>query len=113
MGAVIAHRKLTLSRARTVTVTIGKPKKFRGGNDYYCPYRITGIGQEQIGYAGGVDPVQALQHTLMKIGTDLYTSKEAKTGRLRWDAGSTKGDLGFPVPNAIRDLVPGTSTLGQ
>src|SRR5260221_3164938 len=97
VGTVIAHRKLTLSRTQTVTVNIGKPKKFRGGHDYYCPYRITGIGQEKIKYAGGVDPVQALHLALMKIGTELYTSKEAKAGRLRWDGGSTKGDLGFPV----------------
>ena len=97
VGTIIAIRKLTLSDQRTVTVRVGKPRRFRGGNDdYYCPYQILGLGDEVVRYAGGVDPVQALQLALVAIGADLGALKEAKTGTLSWAAGSTKGDFGFP-----------------
>jgi hypothetical protein len=107
VGVVIAIRKLDLSSGKKVTVVIGKPRKFRTGIDYYCPYQIRGIGDGLVRYAGGIDPVQALQLTLMQIGAHLYASEEAKAGHLSWEAGSTKGDLGFPVPHIIRDLLPG------
>jgi hypothetical protein len=96
VGAVIATRKLTLHGGKEVIITIGKPKKFRDGSDYYCPYRITGMGDELVRYAGGVDPVQALQLTFVHIGVRLSTSKEATAGKLKWEAGSTKEDFGFP-----------------
>jgi hypothetical protein len=106
VGAVIATRVLVLSKRKKVTVMIGKPKKFRGGNDYYCPFQILGMDDEPVRYSGGVDPVQAIQLALMDIGTRLYSSKAAKAGRLSWNAGSAEGDLGFPVPDVIRDLLP-------
>jgi hypothetical protein len=97
IGATVATRKLILSNEKTVTVKIGKPKKFGGGNaSYYCPYQILGMGDELVKYAGGVDRVQALQLTLVQIGVRLSTSKEAKAGELSWEAGSEKGDFGFP-----------------
>jgi hypothetical protein len=106
LGTPIASRRLTFSDGRTITVRIGKPRKFPDGTDYYCPYKIAGIGDERIRYAGGVDAVQALQLTLARIGSDLYTSDEAKSRALRWEGGSIEGDLGFPVPNVIADLPP-------
>lgn len=96
VGTVVAVRKLRLAKGDKVTVVIGKPKKFRSESDYYCPYQIVGIGDEIVRYAGGVDPVQALQLALRQIGARLGASKEAKTGRLSWEAGSAKGDFGFP-----------------
>lgn len=106
VGTVIATRVLVLSKRKKISVVIGKPRKFRNGMDYYCPLQITGMGDEQVKYSGGVDAVQALQLALEHIGTRLYSSEEARTGRLSWDGGSTKGDLGFPVPHVIRDLLP-------
>jgi hypothetical protein len=106
VGIVIATRVLTLPKGKEVTVAIGKPRKFRNGIDYYCPFQILGMGDDQVRYCGGVDAVQALQLALENIGTRLYSSKDAKTGTLSWDAGRTKGDFGFPVPNVIRDLLP-------
>ena len=106
VGTVVVTRVLTRSKGQKVTVTIGKPRKFRNESDYYCPFQIMGIGDEQVRYSGGVDTVQALQLALEQIGTRLYSSEEARTGKLSWDGGSTKGDLGFPVPDVIRDLVP-------
>lgn len=59
-----------------------------------------------MGYAYGVDALQALQLTLKKIGTDLYTSNEYKIGALSWVGKSNSGDLGFPVPDVLKDLLP-------
>jgi hypothetical protein len=40
IGTVIARRELMLAGRKKVVVEIGKPRKFRGSPDYYCPYRI-------------------------------------------------------------------------
>ena len=106
VGPVMAVRELSLSGKATVSVIIGKPEPFPDGNGCYCPYQILGFGDERVSYAGGEDTVQALMLTLKKIGTDLYTSPEARGGLLTWDAGTTDRDLGFPVPDSIRDLAP-------
>jgi hypothetical protein len=105
VGTIIATRKLALSNGKKVSVIIGRPKKFPDNSGYYCPYQIVGMGKEKVRYAGGVDGVQSLLLALNMIGADLYTSKEAKAGSLRWDGGE-KGDLGLPVPDVLRDLVP-------
>ncbi len=103
---IIATRELILIDGKKVSVIIGKPEKFPDSDDYYCPYQIMGIGRESVRYAGGIDSVQALILTLNMIGSDLYTSKEAKAGILRW-VGGERGDLGFPVPEVLRDLKGG------
>jgi len=96
VGTVIATRVLTLSKRRKVTIVIGKPRKFRKGPDYFCPYRILGMDDKMVHYTGGVDPVQAFQLALRQLASHLHSSKEAKAGKLSWEAGSTKRDLGFP-----------------
>jgi hypothetical protein len=106
VGAVIATRELSLLAGKKVTVLIGKPEKFSGAEDYYCPYQILGLGSERVRYAGGIDAVQALELTLKMIGTDLYTSQEAQGNELSWNGGQKSGDLGFPVPNVLSDLPP-------
>ncbi len=104
VGVQIATRVLQ-ANDRKITVVIGRPEKFPEGEDYYCPYQILGFGNERVRYAGGVDAVQALQLALQKIGADLYTSQEAQSKQLAW-VGGNLGDLGFPVPESIRDLAP-------
>lgn len=104
VGPIIATRTLTLAKKGSVKVTIGKPEKFPDGGDYYCPYQITGIGSGKIKYAGGVDSVQALFLALQNIGTDLYTSDEAKSGSLKWLDTEPHADLGFPVPDILRNV---------
>jgi Domain of unknown function (DUF6968) len=105
IGMIIANRDLVLADGKEVIVKIGKPEKFPDSEDYYCPYQIIGIGNERVRYAGGIDSIQALLLALKMIGTDLYMSNEAKTGILSWKGGE-KGNLGFPVPDTLRDLVP-------
>lgn len=104
LGSVIASRTL---RARTqldrVTVSIGAPKPYPDGKDFYCPFRIEGLGDDRVKYAGGVDSIQALQLAMQRIGVELYASPRAPD--LRW-IDPDDLDLGFPVPDNLSDMVP-------
>jgi hypothetical protein len=91
---------------RKITVVIGKPEMFPDGVNFYCPYQVVGIGNERVRYAGGVDAVQALQLAMQMIGAELYTSPEAQSKQISWDGGGVAGDLGFPVPDGLQDLLP-------
>jgi hypothetical protein len=106
VGEIIAERNLNLvgDRPLKVIIRIGKPQIFPDSRDYYCPYQIIGLGKEKIRYAGGIDSIQALLLALDKIGVDLYSSQEAQSDRLRWEGDET-GELGFPFPDALRDLI--------
>lgn len=85
LGQIIAIRMLHVADGpKNIKVRIGRPKRFPDGEDYYCPYQIIGTGNEKVQHAAGIDGVQALVLTLEKIGTDLYTSVEAKSGTLSW-----------------------------
>ena len=101
IGTVIAERRLKLSPRVEVIVRIGKPRKFRGYDSYFCPYEILWPDRRRISHHGGVDAVQALELAMKMIATDLYTSPHA--AKLTWLG---RRDLGFPVLEAIRDLVP-------
>lgn len=104
IGTVIAKRVLNLSGKRKVIVEIGKPRWFRGGApDYYCPFRIRGLGKDFIFAGAGIDAVQALELTFIAIGSRLYFSAQGKAGELTWDAGQVAGDLGFPLMETAED----------
>ena len=71
IGTVIAERTLDLTPDAKVVVRIGKPRKFRGGGDYFCPFEIRWPDRSRIARAGGVDAVQALDLALKMVATDL------------------------------------------
>jgi hypothetical protein len=101
LGEVIATRVLRMTdgellSAKEVVVKIGKPVPFPDGRDYFCPYQITGIGDEKIRYSGGIDAVQALQLALIGAGSHLFALNDSCAARLRWE-GDEHGDLGFPA----------------
>lgn len=102
LGTVIAERALDGPDAN-VRVRIGKPRRVAGSAEYYCPYVISGIGTEGVRCAIGEDTTQALLLALKMIGSDLYCSEEYQSGTLTWNAAK---DLGFPLPESIRDLKP-------
>jgi len=107
VGQILGTRTLNLGESQTVIVTLGAPQKYpESEDDYFCAYQIVGIGDGRVRYAIGIDALQALFLTLKKIGADLYTTPEAKSGALSWVGQAVKGDLGFPVPDAIKDLLP-------
>ena len=47
IGQLIAFRTLQLTgkNPTNVMISIGQPQKFPDGEDYYCPFQITGIGE--------------------------------------------------------------------
>ena len=106
VGTVIASRRLMLDKDQKVEVLIGKPEPCPNGIDWYCPHQTVGVRSGKVRYAIGIDPMQALVLALSMVGAELYTSDEYEAGRLSWDCGAVKGDLGFPVPENIRDVLP-------
>jgi len=108
VGVVIAARELKLDGNQKVEVLIGKPEPCPDGIDWYCPYQTIGRGSGNVRYGMGVDTVQALVHALSMVGAELYCSEEYREGRLTWDCGRN-GNLGFPVPDSIRDVLPDMS----
>src|SRR5260370_15024306 len=106
IGEVIAIRTLSLANdpSRKVVVMMGKPQPLPDalGDDHYCPYQISGAGTERIFYGAGVDAFQALELGLKMIGVDLAVLNRKLDGQLRWDR-AEQGDLGFPLPDALRE----------
>ena len=113
VGEIVASRDLQVAGSnQRVRISIGKPERFPAESepfpvetDYYCPYQIIGFGKEKIGHAGGIDSIQALMLALERVGIELYTSAEAKSGLLSWD-GALHGNFGLPVSASVADLVP-------
>lgn len=95
IGRIVAVRRLESGTDPRVAVTveIGAPRKTRGQDDCFCPYRILGSGDATVRAAYGVDAVQALQLVMRAIGAAL-----AKLPDLRWLDGE---DLGFPDPGEM------------
>jgi len=106
VGNIIASRELLLDGEQKATALIGKPRRLPGSDDWYCPNQIIGIGSEEVKCICGVDPMQALVLSLQMVGAQLYCSVEYKAGRLRWECGAVAGDLGLPVPENIREVLP-------
>jgi hypothetical protein len=73
---------------------MGRPKRFQDSAGFYCPYRITGSGDENIRYAGGVESMQAVQLALYIIAADL-SGTVGDSHTLTWEAGEYDGDMGF------------------
>jgi hypothetical protein len=106
IGEIIAIRTLFLANdpSRKVVIKMGKPQPSPDslGDDYYCPYEISGPDTERRFYGAGVDAFQALELGLKMIGADLAFLNRKLDGQLRWECGAN-GDLGFPIPEAFRE----------
>ncbi len=101
VGEVIANREFTFIRNGQepvqVELLMGRPEKFPDHTDYYCPYQIKGLRQENAVAIGGVDAFQAMQLALNTIGVELEVRAKESGGELCWGAGGN-GYLGFPDP---------------
>ena len=99
VGDVIAVRRLFLANepSRKITVLMGKPQPLPDalGEDHYCPIQITGLGNEKVRYAAGVDAFQAIELAFRMIGVELGVLNRNNGGRLRWEYDEEVG-LGFP-----------------
>ena len=98
----IAERHLQLTNGGHVDVLIWAPERI-ADDEFRCAYQIQGMTVARESHAIGADGIQALMLAFEKIGVELYTSDDAKSGALRLDG---ELDLGFPVPKGLSDLLP-------
>jgi hypothetical protein len=103
VGEIIASRTLFLANDpnRKIFVRMGKPQPLPDalGDDHYCPFQITGLGNERVTYAAGVDAFQSLELCLKMIDAKLAFLNREHGGQLRWEC-DEQGGLGFPLSEA-------------
>jgi hypothetical protein len=115
LGTVIAERSFRIEGhpELDVRVRIGMPMPFapqtgQSWSDYYCPYQVTGVGDERVRYAPGVDAVQALEEAIHILPTELDALRQHHPG-LRWED-AAPGDFGFTrAKSALQGPRPGES----
>ena len=98
IGDVIAVRRFYWEgdAERQVVVSMGRPQQASAEGEFYCPFQITGIDDdERVEAIFGVDAFQAIELALRFIGSKLTFLNSQSASRLRWEFGE-KGDLGFP-----------------
>ncbi len=88
VGHVIAETELETDDDRKILVVVGQPQRSPDGDDFYCPYKISGVGREKVRCGFGVDSLQALVLTLQVIEVHLDTSAGKRAGALTWLGGS-------------------------
>lgn len=106
----IAERILTAEfpdGAKRVPIRIYAPRTADGMS--ICEYVIGWPEGERRSYGAGVDLVQALHSTLLKIGLEIYASAHHKSGILSWEKPGQ--GYGFPVPKNGRDLLIGEDKI--
>jgi len=72
-GSVIGVRRLLYRDApeKKVVVTLGKPRRSKGREEWECPFRIKGPGVARLEFGYGVDALQALTTALEGIRATL------------------------------------------
>jgi hypothetical protein len=104
MNAISRVLKLS-SNGRDIEVPIQISWPVEDKAAWSCRWEIEWPDRKRSNAARGTDAIQALIHALQMIGSELYCSKEHKSGRLFWEKKWT--GYGFPVPNNIRDMLVG------
>ena len=84
VGEIISEREIENDEGRLARVVVGKPQDYPEGSDSYCPYQTTGIGDEKVRYAVGIDTVQALVLALQGIDAHLVAKLGTPDGILNW-----------------------------
>lgn len=96
---VVAERRLEAvgpdGAGTVVTLAIGRPDRDPlPGGDWRCRYRVTGLGDDSVRAAFGVDPLQALLLAVYKIQVELSERARTTGARLAWLG---QADLGLHV----------------
>jgi len=91
LGKVIAERRLRLEwprrRATGVRVRFGCPVRAprpKGGDPWWCPVQITGLGKSRLEQISGEDSLQALILALEFTGRTLPAEADRVGARLQW-----------------------------
>jgi hypothetical protein len=73
VGDVIGERRLVFRDAprKKLVVTLGRPRRKKGYQDWECPFRIKGPGVARFEFGYGVDALQALTTALEGIRVKL------------------------------------------
>jgi hypothetical protein len=99
IGQEVASRRLDLKREGVTTrvlVRIGLPYPDHDQLSFHCPFEISGFGERRLGYAVGVDAIQALQLVMQMIDAELDYLAETNNGKLSLEDG-VDDDSGFPL----------------
>jgi hypothetical protein len=97
IGEEVARRRFVTSEGKEIVALIGKPQPFQPPPGYFCPFQIVGMYGDRVFYCGGEDAIQAIILALKLLGTRIVTSKEAKEGKLKWEAGTPADPFGLPT----------------
>lgn len=92
LGEVVAQRQVDAVAAdgsrSPVVLEIGTPRPDtmpgRSGEDWYCPRRILGLGDEAVTVSFGVDSLQALLLCVYSAKVRLAERADAASVRLDW-----------------------------
>ena len=96
----IAVRELEAAGAgdelRPVFVRFGRPERDPApGGDWQCAFQITGLGEDDVECAFGVDSVQALQLAFQAVGARLFAA-DGRGQSITWLG---MREVGFPAPS--------------
>ena len=103
---IVATRTLFLTsdgKSQPFDVRIYQPEP--QGRAWACNYEIDWPGKKRASSGFGVDSVQAILSTMLKIGLELYSSDQHSAGTLVFD--KSGNGYGFPVPKELRGLLVG------
>jgi hypothetical protein len=96
LGDVIAARELRFHAkdggSVDLLIEIGRPvpdPEHQGM--FVCPYRISGLGPQEVRFREGVDSFQALSSALASIPVEVEYFSGRVEGRLTWDGGEGHG----------------------
>ncbi len=108
VGEVIATRELFVvgDPGRRIVVKMGKPVLWDAGPDYLCLIQISGIADEKVKYAAGVDAFQAIELATKLIAIELRAIREQLEVRFaRWENDQNGcGGFGFlSAEEMVRD----------
>ena len=84
----IVTREFSVAGERRALLRIGKPAEHPAG-DWICPFQVTGLGDERVYEAAGVDGLQALLMALQMVRAQLEPLR--RSGRIRWMDGDDLG----------------------
>ena len=82
LGEVFLHREYDVDgRESAAVLRIGKPAEHPEG-DWYCPFQLSGLGDDEVYEACGVDSLQALTMCLQMARAQLESHR--RSHRITW-----------------------------
>lgn len=108
LGEVIATRELRFHSkdggSVDLLVEIGRPVPDPEHQDtFVCPYRISGLGPQEVGFREGVDSFQALSSALASIPVEVEYFSGRVSGQVSWIGGQGHGFPEHMYPSEKRD----------